>query len=559
MQRSLAAVLVADVAGYSELMGNNTEATLSALKRLRSEVFRPAVASRSGRVVKSMGDGWIVLFSAAADAASCALQIQELLAADMSRSTPKMLLRLGLHLGDVIEDDDDVFGDGVNVAARLEELARPGTIAISDAVFGSLDGTLRPSFDDAGEMLLKNISKPIRVWTGGSPSHAPYNGAAKADRPQIVIQPVQTSDVRPEVIELADALTGDVLTYLGATHWLSVTTGAVSDRAYVLTMRLRVSGARLRLEIRLVGPGGVELWSNKIDGTMDDAFDWQDTSAETVVARVLAAVFDAERRALDKLSLLQMSSNQCELRGQLALDHLDPNAFADALTYSSAAIEKDPLSAPALTLALVAYLSAAVMGYDTIIAPHARSIRKWCRAAAPLAADHAHLHLALGVVAYADARDPATLRKIIDKALRQSSFDFMTLTLSGWAYVWIGDHRTAVECLTKAWTFGRHSPWALAIKGGLAFASLQTGDDQGAIAHANQGLETSADYATLHRVLAAAHALSGDMDAAQVALRAALAADPQDSIRAIRERNLFADYDAGNRYLEGLRLAGMPE
>ena len=274
MQRSLAAVLVADVAGYSELMGDNTEATLSALKRLRSEVFRPAVASRSGRVVKSMGDGWIVLFSAAADAASCALQIQELLASDVSRGAPKMLLRLGLHLGDVFEDDEDVFGDGVNVAARLEELARPGTIAISDAVFGSLDGTLRPSFDDAGEMQIKNISKPIRVWTGGSPSHVPYQGIAKADRPQIVIQPVQTSDARAEVIELADALTGDVLTYLGATHWLSVTTGAVNDRAYALTMRLRASGARLRLEIRLVGPAGLELWSGKIDGVMDDAFDW---------------------------------------------------------------------------------------------------------------------------------------------------------------------------------------------------------------------------------------------------------------------------------------------
>ncbi|MEM6371803.1 MAG: adenylate/guanylate cyclase domain-containing protein [Pseudomonadota bacterium] len=559
MQRSLAAVLVADIAGYSELMGDNTEATLRALKRLRSEIFRPAVASRSGRVVKSMGDGWIVLFSAAADAATCALQIQELMATDISDDDPKMRLRLGVHLGDVIEDEEDVFGDGVNVAARLEEFAQPGTIAISDAVFGSLDGTLRPSFDDAGERVLKNISKPVRVWTGGTRADVARDAEATADRPHIVVHPVQTSDARTEVVELADALTGDVLTYLGATHWLSVTTGAQEDQAYVLTSRLRASGGRLRLEVRFVGPDRSELWATKIDGDMDNAFDWQDSTGEALVSRTLAAVFDAERRKLDRLSLQEMSVNQCELRGQLALDRLDPQAFADALTYSCAAMEKDAQSAPALALALVAYLSAAVMGFDTVTAPHARSVPKWCAAAAPLAPDHAHLHLALGVAAYAEARDPATMRKIIDKALRQSASDYLTLTISGWAYVWIGDHRTAVECLSKAWTFGKHSPWALAIKGGLAFSLLQTGDDRAAIVHAREGLETSANYATLHRVLAAAYAHLGEQTQADLALRAALAADPQDSIRAIRARNLFADHDNENRYLDGLRLAGMPD
>ncbi|MEO9574619.1 MAG: adenylate/guanylate cyclase domain-containing protein [Tateyamaria sp.] len=559
MQRSLAAVLVADVAGYSELMGDNAEATLNALKRLRSEIFRPAVASRHGRVVKSMGDGWIVLFSAAADAATCALQIQDLLATDPTHDDPKMRLRLGLHVGDVIEDEEDVFGDGVNVAARLEEIARPGTIAISDAVFGSLDGTLRPSFDDAGERMLKNISKPVRVWTGGQAPEASFAVQTSVDRPHVAILPVQTSDPRTDVIELADAMTGDVLTYLGATHWLSVTSGAVRGQAYTLTSRLRASGTRLRLEVRLVGPTGTELWATKIDGDMDDAFDWQDTSTETLVSHVLAAVFDAERRVLDKLTLEEMNSNQCELRGQLALDRLDPNAFDEALAYSSAAIEKDPQSPEALALALVSYLSAAVMGYHAVTEPYARSVPKWCAAAIPLAPDHTHLHLVLGVTAYAEARDPVTLRKIIEKALRQASSDYLTLTLSGWAYVWIGDQGAGAECLSKAWTLGRQSPWALAIKGGLAFALLQTGDDAAAIAHAREGLETSADYATLHRILAAAHAHLGDMSAASEALAAALAADPQDSIRVIRARNLFADHDYDNRYLDGLRLAGMPE
>ncbi|MEM7320456.1 MAG: adenylate/guanylate cyclase domain-containing protein, partial [Pseudomonadota bacterium] len=209
MRRSLAAVLAADVASYSELLGRDTEGTLAALRRLRSEIFRPTVASRRGRVVKSMGDGWIVLFNAASDAATCALQIQDLLAKDFTLPQGNMQLRLGLHIGDVIEEEEDVFGDGVNVAARLEKLAAPGSIAISDAVFGSLDGTLRPSFDDAGEHDLKNISKPVRVWTRGSLPGRSVTNTDKSQRPEIVVCPIETSDPRDEVKELADALTGD--------------------------------------------------------------------------------------------------------------------------------------------------------------------------------------------------------------------------------------------------------------------------------------------------------------------------------------------------------------
>jgi adenylate cyclase len=559
MQRRLAAVLAADVAGYSELMGDNTEATLTALRRLRAEVFGPTVAARRGRVVKSMGDGWIVLFPAAVDAARCALQIQELLSSGLSNGERKLLLRLGIHLGDVVEDEEDIFGDGINIAARLEELAFPGSIAISDAVFCSLDGTLRPSFDDAGERKLRNISRPVKVWVRGSLPAGAQDRTAQADRPHIVIRPVETSDTRAQVLELADALTGDVVTCLGATHWLTVTTGATAAPAYRLTARLRASGARLRLDTKLTGPAGQDLWSAKIDGNLDDAFDWQDSSAETLVSQVLAAIFEGERRNLDKLTVAEMSANQCELRGQLALDRMDPQAFASALRYSAAAIDKDPSSPHALALGLVAYLSSEAMGYDDVNKLYAGKIPRWCAAATRLASDHALLNLALGVTTYAQSRDPVALRQIVEKALRRSSSDFITLALSGWAYIWIGDHESALDCLTKAWTLGRQSPWALSIKGGLALASVLAGDDRKAVAHAQEGLKFSTDYATLHRVLAAAQANSGRLDAARHAVETVLRMDPDDSITAIQHRNVFADPEGDNRYIAGLRAAGMPE
>ena len=149
MRRILAAVMAADIEGYSRLMGADAEMILDALRRMRAEVFNPAVAANQGRVVKSMGDGWIVLFPAITDAANAAIQIQD----RMSRweGDPQLRLRIGLHTGDIVEEEDDVFGDGVNVAARLEQFAKPSAVAVSEALHGGLDGVLRVAFDAVGE------------------------------------------------------------------------------------------------------------------------------------------------------------------------------------------------------------------------------------------------------------------------------------------------------------------------------------------------------------------------------------------------------------------------
>ncbi|MGR3615586.1 MAG: adenylate/guanylate cyclase domain-containing protein [Paracoccaceae bacterium] len=522
--------------------------------------MKPTVASRRGRVVKSMGDGWIVLFRAATDAATCALQIQDLLAKEFSAQDKlPMQLRLGLHVGDVVEEEEDVFGDGVNVAARLEQIAAPGSIAISDAVFGSLDGTLRPSFDDAGELELKNITKPVRVWTRGSlPGHM-LSKTSATQRPQIVVRSIETSDTRDEVTELSDALTGDLMTYLGATHWLSVASRISSRRAYVMTGRIRTRANRMRLEVKYADPKGIELWSTKVEGDLEEAFDWQDETAEMLVSQIMTATFDNERRQLDKLSVADMTANQCELRGQLAIDRLDPNAFATALRYSSAAIEKDPSLPHPLALALVAFLSANVLGYDTVARDYAKDVPGWCAAATPLAEDHSLLQLALAVTTYAQLREPAALRVAVEQALRLSSSDFVTLALSGWAFIWIGDHRAAIDCLEKAFVLGGRSPWSLSIRGGLALASLQMGEYDRAIKLCREGLAISVGYGTLHRILAAAYAQTGENTAAAHSVEAALQLQPYDSIANISARNVFSLTGADNRYIAGLRMAGMPE
>ena len=157
--RRLSAILAADVVGYSRMMGEDEARTLDALRRLRDDTLAPAVAAHHGRIVKGLGDGWLVSFDSAAEAVRCAAAVQDGLSADA-----QMRLRIGIHIGDVTFEGGDVFGDGVNIAARLETLAAPGGVAISDAVWSSLDGTLRSRFTDFGPQQLKNIASPVRVW-----------------------------------------------------------------------------------------------------------------------------------------------------------------------------------------------------------------------------------------------------------------------------------------------------------------------------------------------------------------------------------------------------------
>jgi len=216
MERRLAAILAADVVDYSRLMGEDELRTLDALQTLRREIFGPAVAGHRGRVLKSMGDGWLVEFKSVADAVMCAVQIQDRVA-----NHEIIRLRMGLHIGDISEDQEDVYGDGVNVASRLETFAEPGALALSDAVFGTIDGTLRPAFDDVGIHELKNINRPIQIWmrqpqptrnTAQGPNTSSDGEITESERPVLALYPIETSDERPDVRELANALTNDVET-----------------------------------------------------------------------------------------------------------------------------------------------------------------------------------------------------------------------------------------------------------------------------------------------------------------------------------------------------------
>jgi TolB-like protein len=220
-------------------------------------------------------------------------------------------MRIGLHIGDIAKVDQDVFGDGVNFATRLQEIAEPGAVALSDPVYLLLDGTLRPSFEDAVERTLKNIPSPIRVWSRGGEEAGQTATLKHGGFPELIIRPVVSTDQRAEVQDLATAITGDLALQLDAVRDFSARVSQQPQMGqYELKTSLRASGERLRLEAQLFAPDGSLVDALKLDGDLSDIFDWQDRVASELAGRVIQAAFKKEANRIEAIPKENRSADQ---------------------------------------------------------------------------------------------------------------------------------------------------------------------------------------------------------------------------------------------------------
>lgn len=561
MKRQLAAVLAADVCGYSRLMGEDSEAMLRALRRLRAEVFGPSIASHHGRIVKSMGDGWIVLFSSAAAAVSGAMRVQDSLMEGAQPDEPEIRMRMGVHLGDVVEEEDDVFGDGVNIAARLEQASSPGSITVSEAVYGSLDGTLRPSFDHADALNLKNIDRPVQIWVRGEIPRSSIASRNTSDGLKLAIAPVATADNRHEVRELAHAITGDLTTYLDATMWISATVSQSPDEAkYVLQPSLRSSGDRLRLDVQLTGADDEILLKTKFDGTLGDIFDWQDAVSEDLSGQVYQTIFDAEMARLTNTPLPELGPSDHALQAAMSMEFLDPESLDKALSHAAAALEVEPDRPDALMMFFLAFHSSNSVGFSALCDRYREHAETWAETAKNSVQEDPRFEFCrLAVSRLAGTIDVNEQHRILEKLLRTTSRDYVLLAFYGWTYVFIGMPEQALDCLRSALKLGRHTPWRLVILGGLAQAYVQTGQFKKAIQLCDEGLVLTTRYTSLYRVKAAAYAQLGELENAQEAIAEVLNQIPEDTITEVRARNRYPDNAATRLYFDGLRIAGLPE
>jgi adenylate cyclase len=320
VQRRLAAILAADVVGYSRLMGEDEAGTLAALKELRAQLIDPTIAEYQGRIVKLMGDGALVEFASVVDAVECAVRIQR----DMVERTAgipeskRITFRIGINLGDVIIDGDDIYGDGVNVAARLEGLAEPGGVCISDVVHQSVAGKLDLAFEDLGEQQLKNIAEPVRTYqvTLNSSSSAPISHVPLPDKPSIAVLPFENLSDDLEQEFFTDGLVEDIITTLSKLSGLLVIARnssfvykgrAVDVREvarelgvrYVLEGSVRKGGDRIRISAKLIdADNGSNIWAERYDRTIDDIFAVQDEITLVLATEMQVNLTEGEQARL---------------------------------------------------------------------------------------------------------------------------------------------------------------------------------------------------------------------------------------------------------------------
>jgi TolB-like protein/class 3 adenylate cyclase/Tfp pilus assembly protein PilF len=387
IERRLAAILAADVVGYSRLMGADEVGTLQALKAHRREVVDPAIAAHNGRIVKTTGDGMLVEFGSVVDAVTCAMSVQKSMAdrsstsidPSNSNSTPRIVFRIGINIGDIIIDGADIFGDGVNVAARIEAECEPGGVYLSANAFEQIRSKTSFAFDDMGERHLKNIERPTRVYSAriGEPQAAPQNNEqvitgkplSLPDKPSIAVLPFQNMSGDPEQEYFADGMVEDIITALSRFQSLFVIArnssftykgkavdikqvGRELGVRYVLEGSVRKAGGRVRITGQLIEAAtNRHIWADKFDGALADIFDLQDQVTMSVVGLIAPKLEQAEIERAKQKPTDRLDSYDFYLRGTELVSTRTLSALPEALELFKKAFERDPEYAAAYAMA----------------------------------------------------------------------------------------------------------------------------------------------------------------------------------------------------------------
>jgi adenylate cyclase len=364
VERRLAAILAADVVGYSRLMEFNEESSMAVLTRHRREFFDPTVAKHGGRLFKVMGDGFLVEFASVVAATQCALDIQRGMPERNEGVPPdqRIIFRIGVNLGDVMVDGSDLNGEGVNIAARLEALAEPGGICISAKVHAEVRGKLDAGFFDMGEQMLKNIAQSVRVYrlAAPRPSQATPAKPAVHDKPSIAVLPFVNISGDAEIESFADGLSEDIISALSRFKVLSVIARSSSfvykgkahdikriaaelEVGYVLEGSVRRSGNRLRVTAQLIDAiTGAHLWAEKFDGPADDAFDLQDHITRSVASATDGTIFSTLERSQKSVDLIGSSAYRLAVQAVAKIIQMTPKSFDEAAVLADQAVALDP-------------------------------------------------------------------------------------------------------------------------------------------------------------------------------------------------------------------------
>jgi len=580
--RRLAAILAADVAGYSRLTGADEEGTLAELKAIRRELGDPKVKEHRGRIVKTTGDGLLIEFASVVDAVRCAVEVQQAMA-ERNAHVPerrRIEFRMGINLGDIIRDGRDIYGDDVNIAARPEALAEPGAVFVSNNVYEHVRDRLSVAFEDLGEQQVKNIARPVHVYRvrpeGVIPTVPSAVELALPDKPSIAVLPFTNMSADPDQEFLADGIAEDVITALSRYPSLFViarnssftykgravdvkTVGHELGVRYVLEGSLRKAGNRIRVTTQLVeAEAGKHVWAERYDRDVSDIFAVQDEITEAVTVAIAPVVAEAERQRAIRKPPGSLDAWAAYQRGLWHLIKCSRDDCALAEKFFQQATALDPaFSGGYAGLALVQIQAGTV--FATRPLPEAQNLAEiMAKRAVALDGADAEARSALGYALLARGDHEGSLAEV-EEALAISPNLARAHGAFGTALILSGRLKEGLAALERYTRLDPRDPGFAPGSHHTAMGLYLSGEYEAAIQAAKRAIRTYPGLPNAYRWLAAALGQAGRLDEARDALEQAISLSPAAFDIFVRRRVPWILPEHHSHMLEGLRKAGWSE
>ncbi len=576
--RRLAAIAVLDVVGYSSMMAADEEGTLASLKAHRNEVD-PVLLNRGCRIVKATGDGLLVEVPSVVEAVAAAVEVQELMA-ERNAALPearRMELRIGINLGDIlVEDDGDVFGDGVNVAARLEALAEPGGICVSESVRNHVQGRLDVEFEDMGQVDVKGLGEPVEAWkvrVQQPPAGAP---PPRTDRyvATVAVLPFDNMSHDAEQQYLVDGITEDLITSLShhaelrlvarnstfAYRGQAVDVRRIArelDATHIVEGSVRRAGDRVRITAQLIeAETGHHIWAERFDRDLSDVFELQDEIVHEIAAHIHPAIERVETEKRAKRSPAELDAWDLLLRARWHANTNTRDGLEEGIRLAEMALERDPEFTGAHHDLANWWITVAFNRWPM----HGRNAfeENARHAAAAIQLDPAHPYSLTAMAAAEVWR--GNLERATDlsnRAYERNRHGPVVALVAGIVDLFSGEFDSAVSRFSESWRDARHEPWRYHIATNLAFSHYLAGRYEAALAWAERGLAVS-DYLQLRGVAAAALGQLGRVDEARRQLAHTMIERPGLDAREFGRNIMWKQQRDIDHYLEGLVKAGMP-
>jgi TolB-like protein/class 3 adenylate cyclase/Tfp pilus assembly protein PilF len=538
VERKLAAILAADIAGYSRLMGADEEGTLARLKAHRRELIDPQIAEHRGRIVKTTGDGLLVEFASPVEAVRCAGEIQKAMREREGSlaEDQRIEIRIGINLGDVIIDEDDVYGDGVNIAARLEALADPGSVVISSAVFEQVRDRVPDSFEDLGDQQVKNIARPVRVYRLARlptpPSPVAMSSLSLPDKPSIAVLPFANMSGDPEQEYFADGIVEEIITALSRIRRLFVIArnssfsfkgqspdvkqvGRELGVRYVVEGSVRKSGGRVRITAQLIDAStGAHLWADRFDGSLEDVFDLQDRVAISVAGTIGLALEAAEIRRASERSTTDLTAYDFYLRARAHHMVPDRDRILQALDWLAQALARDARYAPALAQAANFRLHLDFQGWAEDAEANRRTAIDLARQALSAAPDDPEILARAAFILAYFGDDISACLSLVDRSLELNPSFAEAWGMKGWMLLWAGQPDPAIahfERMARSYPRGR----VASVLTGIGIAHMIERRFEEAVAAFLASLQLAPSFSWAYRSLASCYAHMGRLDEAR--------------------------------------------